>query len=96
MAMFSKDGCVLTCTVTQCSYNKTEECHAPNIEVGEDHPACDTYTTQPVQDAKKEAMVAQCHVSECTFNNDQDCHARGITVAMHSGHADCYTYRPEM
>lgn len=96
MKMFSQDGCVLTCAVTQCSYNDAEECCAPDIQVGDDHPMCDTFTTSAVQKTREESAVARCMVTDCNFNQGQDCHARGITVGTHSGHADCVTFRPEM
>ncbi|MHB9003556.1 MAG: DUF1540 domain-containing protein, partial [Coriobacteriia bacterium] len=38
---------VVTCDVMECSYNKNECCCAPSIEVGDQHPACDTFTTSP-------------------------------------------------
>ena len=96
MAMMrNEDGCVLTCTVTDCSYNQSLECCAPQIQVGDDHPTCDTYTTQPnVQLIDHESIVGTCKVMECTFNDSQMCHARGITVNTHAQHADCATFRP--
>jgi len=96
MQMFSKDGCVLTCTATQCSYNQTEECHAPKIQVGDEEPMCDTYTTASVSPTNSEASVQTCNVTDCNFNDDRDCNARGITVGIHAGHADCVTFRPQM
>lgn len=95
--MQMNEGHVLTCTVTECSFNKEEACHAPNINVGDMHPTCDTFTTQNVQGAPSEMPdVAVCNVADCKFNQSNDCMAPGITVAHHSGHADCLTYRESM
>ncbi len=93
MAM-DKDGCVLTCTVGDCGYNRELECWAPEIIVGDDHPMCDTFTTEAVGLGGSESLVMRCQVGECHFNESMHCHARGITVDRHSGHADCITFRP--
>lgn len=88
------DGAVMTCNVDDCSYNENQECWAPDIKVGADHPTCDTYTSQNVSAADQESMVSQCMVSACDFNDQMRCQARGVTVSTHSGHADCLTFRP--
>lgn len=88
------EGHVLTCTVTECSYNQSQLCHAPNITVGDAHPMCDTFTTTQVQPADVEMPdVETCNATDCKFNQSKDCMAPGITVAYHSEHADCLTYR---
>lgn len=92
--MEMEDGHVLTCSVTECTYNQGEVCHAPNINVGDMHPTCDTFTTmsaQPIEQGMPD--VALCNVVDCKFNQNKDCVAPGITVSHHSGHADCFTYR---
>ena len=96
MAMLpDEDGCVLTCTAAECSYNKAFECFAPAIRVGDDHPMCDTFTTgRDVPLAQRDALVMGCAVAECAFNASEHCHARGITVDHHGRHADCVTFRP--
>lgn len=86
-------GPVLTCAVTDCSYNRFEACHAPAISVGDCHPACDTFTVGPASIDPGEAVVQQCKVDDCLYNEALDCHAAGITVSFHSAHADCMTYR---
>lgn len=92
------NGAVVTCTVTECSYNQQESCCASTIEVGEDHPSCDTFTTDGPQASMSSSLsqVAQCHVEDCSFNQSQDCTAPGITVTHHSNHADCLSYRSQM
>lgn len=93
--MSSDQGPVLTCQKTDCSYNQNECCYAGRIEVGDEHPTCDTYTTQQVQRMQQMAMVGTCHVTMCHFNTNRNCTASGVTVAEHTGHADCYTMRPQ-
>jgi hypothetical protein len=84
---------VLTCLAEDCSYNCRDECCAPMVEVGEDHPACDTFTTGEVQMREGEPTIADCKVSDCHYNGQMSCHAPGITLLTHSGHADCATFR---
>jgi hypothetical protein len=97
MQSYSHDGCVLTCTAAECSYNEDLECHAQQIQVGDDHPTCDTYTTGQAmgfQKQQEESVVMMCKVAQCNFNTSDQCHARGITVDHHAQHADCVTFRP--
>jgi hypothetical protein len=90
-----QDGAVLTCTVDDCSYNRVLECCAPTIQIGEDHPRCDTYTRLQMLDLQESAaVVGKCGVMDCGFNEGSRCAARGITVDHHSTHADCATFRP--
>lgn len=87
-------GHVLTCMVLECSYNRSEVCHAPDINVGEQHPTCDTFTKQSASPmAQGMPDVSVCNVTQCRFNSNNDCMAPGITVIDHDGHADCATYR---
>lgn len=92
----SNQGPVLTCKVEDCSYNQHDCCYAPQIEVGDDHPMCDTYTRgQAGNLSSSMAMVGVCHVADCSFNQSEQCNAAGITVAFHQQHADCFTSRFE-
>ncbi len=98
MKLMEQEGAIMTCNVTQCSYNQVEECHAESIHVGGDHAICDTFTTTGVQEvvSSTEGEVGGCDMIECHFNEDRDCEASGVTVAMHNGHADCFTFRPQV
>ena len=87
------EATVMTCRAEDCSYNCRDECCAPAIEVGSDHPKCDTFTTGEVPIAERPATVHDCLVSECHFNRRMACSAAGVTLSTHSGHADCMTYR---
>lgn len=87
---------VRTCEVTECSYNSDQHCHAVAIQVGQEHPRCDTYTPLGSRSGAMDqiANVGACKVSHCSFNNLLLCAAPDINVAHHSGHADCVTFRP--
>lgn len=87
------EAAVMTCLAEDCSYNCRDECCAPAIEIGDDHPKCDTFTTGEVPIATVAARVMDCMVEDCHFNNHTACLATGVTLGQHSGHADCMTYR---
>jgi Domain of Unknown Function (DUF1540) len=84
---------VLTCLAEDCSYNCEDECCAPKIEVGADHPKCDMFTTSRVRVTDGEPAISQCMVDQCHFNSSRECSASGVTMTTHSGHADCATFR---
>lgn len=90
----TEEGHVLTCAVTNCSFNENEVCYAAGIDVGETEPVCDTFTTAPVY-RSPEGMpdVSLCNITQCRFNQDKDCAAPGITVAYHGNLAECMTFR---
>ena len=85
---------VMTCLAEDCSYNCREECCAPRVEVGEDHPECDMFTTGAVAEFDGMPRIGDCKVRDCHFNESTSCVAAGVTMITHSGHADCATYRP--
>ena len=91
--MSDGQGPVLTCIKIDCDYNVDDCCYAGGIEVGDEHPQCDTYTTGSATPTEQMANVSTCHVTDCFFNKQEDCCAAGITVGEHSGHADCLTAR---
>lgn len=93
MAHMQSEAHVMTCMAENCSWNTNEECCAPSIEVGSDHPRCDTFTTAPVDPKNRMAPVQDCRITDCHFNSDMACGAAGITLDTHSDHADCLTYR---
>lgn len=87
------EAIVMTCKAEDCSYNCREECCAPAIEVGEDHPRCDTFTTGEVSLTDAASTVQDCKASDCHFNHAMACSAAGVTLATHASHADCLTFR---
>jgi hypothetical protein len=84
---------VTACTVTECAYNKNQQCHTMAITVGGPHPMCDTYMSsgRGGEDGVT-GGVGACHVASCRFNQSLECHARGIEVGLHANHADCDTF----
>lgn len=86
---------VSKCEVDKCFYNHDLQCHAPAINVGGDHPLCDTFIPQATHIGRQESSaVGACHVSHCRYNTELTCNAQGIVVANHADHADCDTFDP--
>ncbi len=84
---------VSRCAVTNCFYNTNNACHAPAINVGSDHPVCDTFIAEPMHIGRQDTgMVGACHMADCRFNADMTCTAKGIEVSGHADHADCVTF----
>lgn len=84
------------CKVESCFYNRELACHAPAINVGGEHPMCDTFLSTGKHIARDgNSAVGACHVDECNFNKNLTCHADGILVAFHNDHADCETFTPK-
>lgn len=87
---------ILSCSVTECAYNKNSECHTMAITVGDvDHAECDTFYRSSNRGGVFDLVgaVGACKVEKCSFNKSLECSAPGINVAPHSGHADCKTFR---
>lgn len=84
---------VVTCLAEECSWNCKDECCAPAVEIGDEHPRCDTFTTGTVIPVDAMSAVSDCKVADCHFNQAMSCEASGITLSRHQDHADCMTYR---
>ena len=93
MELLSDKPRVMTCLAGECSWNCRDECCAPAVEIGDEHPRCDTFTTGDVIPLNDMAPVRDCKVADCRFNHSMACGAAGITVTEHLSHADCITYR---
>ena len=86
---------VKKCTVLDCFYNTSQICHASAIQVGSDHPMCDTFIVNHRHDQPADqAMVGACHQADCEYNMILSCNAPSIDVGWHEQHADCLTYEP--
>jgi hypothetical protein len=86
---------VTKCEVENCFYNRDLQCHAPAINVGGEHPNCDTFIPMGNHIGRQgTGTVGACHVSQCEYNADLTCVANGIVVTHHADHADCETYEP--
>lgn len=88
---------VKKCSVTQCFYNKNNECNAHAILVGSSDPVCETYTPADRHTNKVgSAEVGACHVEQCSYNQQMFCHACGdIEVVFQENKAWCGTYEPK-
>jgi hypothetical protein len=86
---------VSTCEETGCFFNRELGCHAPAINVGAEHPRCDTYAPSSSHIGRPGGgFVGACHVAECTWNEELTCSAPSIQVGHHQDHPDCMTFDP--
>ncbi|HOK54208.1 MAG TPA: DUF1540 domain-containing protein [Armatimonadota bacterium] len=87
---------VKSCTVTQCFYNRDNECYAHAILVGSDTPACETFAQAEAQNPPRgEGTVGACHITQCEYNYKMSCHAcSDISVIWQNNQALCATYEP--
>ncbi len=89
----NEDAAVLTCAATDCAYNDQLACHAPDIIIGRDYPACETYSRGPMMTGLYDPLVALCMSTMCEFNDEYHCRARGVTLEQGAAHAACVTFR---
>lgn len=84
------------CDMGECFYNANTVCHAPAINVGSDHPACDTFMKGSMHGGAMDmtGRVGACKVDHCRHNTNYLCSAPSISVGHHQTHADCQTYAP--
>lgn len=82
------------CDVTECSYNKKNECHAMAITIGGLHAICDTFLKTNIKGGVADMIggVGACKIDMCKFNKSLECSASVINVGHHSDHADCKTF----
>lgn len=85
---------VKKCTVSQCFYNKDNECCARAVLIGSSEPKCETFieshqhTKHPGQ-----AEVGACHIENCQYNQSMCCHACGdIEIGFSNNQAWCNTF----
>jgi len=86
---------ILDCMETECSYNRSKECHAMAITVGAGgHPMCDTFMKSSQKGGVMDVTggVGACKEAGCKFNQALECSASGIHVGVHADHADCSTF----
>lgn len=86
---------IISCSVSECAYNRDNQCHTLAITVGNaGHPACDTFHKFSSKGGGPDLSggVGACKMDICKFNKSLECSASGITVGPHSGHADCKTF----
>jgi len=87
---------VRECSVTGCTYNANDACHARAITVGTAvHPDCDTYFSSTASHTKaieRSAGVGACKMSDCNYNDDYECIAEEIKVGFRMERVNCLTY----
>jgi hypothetical protein len=83
---------ILDCTMSECSYNKDDQCHA--ITVGAASPLCDTFAAFAKKGGALDmtGSVGACKVDRCKFNDSLECAADGIHVGRHVDHPECDTF----
>ena len=87
---------IMECDISDCAYNRDQECHAMAITVGDNDPVCDTY----MQSAQKggadtTGCVGACKITRCEFNESLECTAGSIQVGRHSNSPECLTYNAQ-
>lgn len=90
---------ITKCDVTDCSYNKNNQCHTLAITVGgpeDPTPCCDTYihSSQKGGIPDVQGGVGACKVENCNFNQSLECSAPGVQVGMQGSNPDCLTFKP--
>ncbi|OHB50063.1 MAG: hypothetical protein A2Y10_14015 [Planctomycetes bacterium GWF2_41_51] len=95
---------VQTCDMTDCAYNKHNQCHAKAITVGDaetQSPMCDTFWSKnqssniKAGDPTQMGHVGACRMSDCMYNDRLECAAEGVTIGHRSDKASCLTFNPE-
>jgi hypothetical protein len=90
---------VSECTVSACSYNDHQGCHAYAITVGGNNGAADCATFVPLTAKgglpRVVPQVGACSRTDCVHNKDLECAASEIKVGSGGGDhaANCLTYQ---
>lgn len=100
----------ISCTVTNCFFNKRHGCTAPAIKVDgkkafeSRNTSCNTFVEQKpgikssTADPQKNAMI-ECEATKCVFNNNEQCEASDILIngknAERPEETCCSTFRPQ-
>jgi hypothetical protein len=90
---------VSECTVSACSYNDHQGCHAYAITVGGNNGAADCATFVPLTAKgglpRVVPQVGACSRTDCVHNKDLECAASDIKVGSGGGDhtANCLTYQ---
>lgn len=89
---------IVSCDVTDCSYNKHNSCHTLAITVGgpsDPCPSCDTYLHSSHKGGIPDIQggVGACKVESCAMNKSLECSAPSVKIGMHQSHPDCMTFK---
>lgn len=88
---------VLECSVTECTYNLNNNCHARAITIGDGvHPSCDTFfgSRHHTKAAMRTAGIGACKIEACQFNDDFECMTENIRVGRSKDEISCLTFAP--
>ena len=80
---------ISSCEVSSCFYNAGKMCHAPAINVGSEHAACDAFMSDGKgrHSARKDVgMVGACHIEE--WFHDRAADGSDVIFAYPSGTPD--------
>jgi hypothetical protein len=88
---------VAECTVTGCSYNESDACHAGAVTIAgpSGQAGCATFIPLTVKGGfgQVTAAVGACQHLECTHNANLECAAPAIQVGLRGAtNADCLTF----
>lgn len=84
------------CEVASCCFNRDNVCHAQAIQVGDDEPRCDTYSSGgrgKCGFTEYQAEIGACKTASCEFNDKLMCDAPSVKVGWCGDTAECMTYR---
>jgi hypothetical protein len=96
MKMTLEMPCIQDCSVSACTYNHDQSCHARAVTIGDGaHPGCDTFFSNGSHcKSKSMAGVGACKISTCMHNADFECQAGEVSIGMGGGGACCTTFSP--
>ncbi len=85
---------VSECTVTGCSYNNHNGCHAFAVTVDDD-ASCATFIPLDLKGglAKVVTSVGACQRTDCVFNDKLECTASAIRMGAGHDTASCLSFR---
>ncbi|MFP4052902.1 MAG: DUF1540 domain-containing protein [Phycisphaerae bacterium] len=84
------------CDASECSYNRSNACHALAITVGDvNEPKCDTFFQTDAQGGSQEdiGQVGACKMQQCQHNQSLECTAESIQVSHKGNKVDCMTFQ---
>ncbi len=94
--MLEKMPLIVSCTGSDCAYNRDLTCNAMAVTMGADRQAvCDTFYRSDHQVAHPDSVsfVGACKMEGCRFNRNLECTAfSGVSLVGDNGRVRCHTY----
>ena len=86
---------IIDCDATTCLYNRDNRCHTFAINVGDELPICDTFTSTSARGGwdDVEGGIGSCKVQKCSHNKSFECTCDGVHMHVVGNHVDCTSYR---